>query len=147
MLSVIIPSRNCQFLTRTIQDILEKAVDEIEVIVNIDENLPDTRVEDSRVTYLHPDAPIGLRKGINACVAVAKGKYIMKTDDHCMFAPGFDKVLSDNCEENWLTIPRRYSLDAQSWKRDLSRPVRDYHYLCFPKRGKEHDWGMHGVEW
>ena len=146
-LSVIIPSRNEAFLTQTIRDLLLHAVGNIEIIVNIDEKWPEETIQDNRVIYLHHGTPKGMRYGINSCAAIAKGIYLMKTDGHCMFAPGFDKVLSDNCEENWLTIPRRYSLDAQSWKRDLSRPVRDYHYLCFPKRGKEHDWGMHGVEW
>ena len=72
----------------------------------------------------------------------------MKTDDHCLFAPGFDKVLMDNMEDNWLVIPRRYSLDAENWKvEDNPKGPRDYHYLCFPQQGKDHDWGMHGVEW
>jgi len=146
-LSVVIPNRNSPFTTKTIQDVLEKAVGNVEVIVNVDENWPDPLVEDTRVTYIHPGSPRGMRWGINSAVALAKGKYIMKTDDHCMFAPGFDKVMSENCAENWLIIPRRYSLDAENWKIDKGRPVRDYHYLCFPRQGKQHDWGMHGVEW
>ena len=151
MLSILIPSRNCQFLTQTIQDILTKAEGEIEVIVNIDENLPETRVDDPRVTYLHPDAPIGLRRGINACVAVAKGKYIMKCDDHVMFGQGFDKILIENhLEDNWVQIPRRYALDAENWTignpGDKKYPI-DYMYLDFPRKGKDHDDGMHGVPW
>ena len=146
-LSVIIPSRNSPFTTKTIQDILEKSVGEVEVIVNVDENWPDPLLKDRRVTYIHPGSPRGMRWGINAALALAKGKYIMKTDDHCMFALGFDKILSENCAENWLVIPRRYSLDAEAWTINKTRPVRDYHYLCFPEKGKKHDWGMHGVEW
>ena len=148
MLSVIVPSRNSPFLTHTIQDILAKAEGEIEIIVNIDEKEPDTRVEDSRVTYLHPDAPIGLRQGINACVVIAKGKYIMKTDDHCMFGPGFDRILVEaHLDDKWVQIPRRYSLDAENWKINETRPHKDYMYIDFPRKGKDHDDGMHGVEW
>jgi len=148
IVSVIIPSRNSPFLARTIQDILEKSVDEIEVIVNIDEKLPDIKVEDSRVTYLHPETPIGLRKGINACVAVAKGKYIMKTDDHCLFGPRFDRILVEaHLDDKWIQIPRRYSLDAENWCINYARPYRDYMYIDFPRKGKAHDDGMHGVEW
>lgn len=146
-LSVIIPNRNSPFCSKTIQDILNKSATDIEVIVNVDENWPKPLVKDKRVVYVHPGAPRGMRAGINAGLSLARGKYIMKTDDHCMFAEGFDKVLSQNCAEDWLVIPRRYSLDGENWKRDLSRPIRDYHYLCFPERGKPHDWGMHGVEW
>lgn len=147
-LSVIIPNRNSPFLTKTIKDILEKSSTEIEVIVNVDENWPDEFVDDARVHYIHPSSPVGLRQGINNCVRLAKGKYIMKTDDHCMFAKDFDKVLIENhLEDNWVQIPRRYSLDAENWKINESRPYRDYMYIDFPLKGKAHDDGMHGVEW
>lgn len=146
--SVLIPSRNSPFLTKTIEDLLAKATGEIEIIVNVDENPPDREVKDSRVTYLYPDPrPIGLRQAINACTAKAKGKYLMKTDDHCLFAPGFDRALAENMEDNWIVVPSRYSLDGQNWAIDQSRPRRDYHYLCYPDPHKAHDGGMHGVEW
>lgn len=148
MVSVIIPSRNSPFVTKTIEDLLAKAEGDIEVIVNVDENWPERLVDDKRVTYIHPGAPKKMRWGINACAALAHGKYLMKTDDHCMFAPGFDKVLAENhLEDNWVQIPRRYSLDAENWKINETRPFRDYHYLCYPLEGKAHDNGMHGVEW
>jgi hypothetical protein len=79
---------------------------------------------------------------------LAKGEFVMKCDDHIMFAEGFDEVLKNDCAEDWLMIPRRYSLDAENWKiEENGKGPRDYHYLCFPKQGKDHDWGMHGVEW
>ena len=147
-LSIIIPNRNSPFITKTIRDVLEKAAGEIEVIVNVDENWPEPLIEDKRIIYIHPGSPRGMKWGINAAAALAKGNYLMKTDDHCMFAPGFDKVLIENHRaDNWVQIPRRYSLDAENWKRDEKRPYRDYHYLCFPEKGKEHDDGMHDVEW
>lgn len=148
MLSVIIPSRNSQFLTKTIEDLLDNAEGEIEVIVNVDEKHPDKEVDDSRVTYLYPNQPIGMRMGINSCVDRARGQFIMKTDDHCSFGKGFDRILIENhAENNWVQIPRRYSLDAENWCINKTRPYRDYMYLCFPLKGKDHDWGMHGVEW
>jgi glycosyltransferase involved in cell wall biosynthesis len=147
MLSVIIPSRNSPFLTKTIEDILLKASGEIEVIVNVDENWPEKLLDDPRVTYIHPGATKGMRWGINAGIALAKGRYVMKTDDHCMFAQGFDTILCADCDDNWVVIPRRYSLDAENWQINKDRPYRDYHYLCYPAKGKAHDDGMHGVEW
>ncbi len=147
-LSVVIPNRNSPFTTKTIQDVLEKAVGEIEIIVNVDEKWPLPLIKDPRVTYIHPGSPRGMRWGINTCVSLAQGTYIMKTDDHCMFAPGFDKVLIDNHKkDNWVQIPRRYSLDAENWQINKGRPHRDYMYLCYPAKGKKHDDGMHGVEW
>lgn len=150
-LSVLIPNRNSPFLTKTIKGILENAQTNIEIIVNVDENWPEEIVHDPRVTYLHPPSPIGLREGINACARVATGKYIMKTDDHCLFALGFDKVLIENhLQDNWVQIPRRYALDAENWKieerTDDKYPI-DYMYQDFPRKGKPNDDGTHGVEW
>src|SRR3990167_1496670 len=153
-LSVVIPSRNAggiNFCSKTIQDILEKAVTEIEVIVNVDEKWPEPLLQDKRITYIHPPSPRGLRQGINACVRLARGKYILKTDDHCLFGQGFDKILIDShLEDNWVQIPRRYALNAEEWKIeeriDNKYPI-DYMYLDFPRKGKAHDDGMHGVPW
>lgn len=149
LLSVVIPNRNSPFLTQTIKDLLNNAKGEIEVIVNVDEDWPEELVNDKRVTYLHPTNPRGMRYGINAAVRVARGKYIMKTDDHCMFSEGFDRVLVDSHkEDNWVQIPRRYALDAENWKLEVNKkyPI-DYMYIDFPRKGKAHDDGMHGVPW
>lgn len=151
MLSVLIPNRNSPFLSKTIDSLLANAVGDIEIIVNVDENWPETLSTDGRVVYIHPSSPIGLRRGINNCAKLARGEYIMKTDDHCLFAPGFDKVLIEShLEDNWVQIPRRYALDAENWKieerTDNKYPI-DYMYIDFPVKGKDHDDGMHGVPW
>lgn len=146
-LSVLIPNRNSPFLTPTIKDLLAKSEREIEVIINVDEKWPQEIVDDKRVIYIHRGAPIGMRQGINSCAAIARGKYIMKIDDHCLVGQGFDRILIENHQDNWVQIPRRYSLDAENWCINETRPHRDYMSLCFPLKGKEHDWGMHGVEW
>jgi len=151
-LSVCIPSRNSggvNFCSKTIQDVLDKSETNIEVIVHVDEAWPTPLVSDKRVHYIHPSSPVGLRQSVNACVAImATGKYILKTDDHCLFGQGFDRILIENHgADNWVQIPRRYSLDAENWKINESRPYRDYMYIDFPRKGKAHDDGMHGVEW
>jgi hypothetical protein len=89
-----------------------------------------------------------MRAAINAGAAVATGKYLMKTDAHCMFGEGYDRILQESCEDNWVVIPPRYSLDAENWAIEQNgKPRRDYHYLCYPDPDKGHDAGMHGVEW
>lgn len=148
MVSVIIPERNERFVTPTIKDILNKAEGEIEVIVNVDQGPPDEIVDDPRVTYLYPPSPVGLRGGVNAGVAKAKGEYLLKTDGHCMFGPGFDKILVADMEDNWIVIPRRWSLDVENWAIEKNgKPPRDYHYLCWPDPSKEENKGMHGIDW
>ena len=150
-LSVVIPNRNSPFTTKTIEDVLKNAGCNVEVIVNIDEKWPEPLVEDERVHYIHPSAPIGLRRAINTCVAMAKGKYILKSDDHNAFGENFGKILIESHEEdNWVVIPRRYALSPEDWKieerTDSKYPI-DYMYIDFPRKGKDHDDGMHGVEW
>ena len=152
-LSVIIPNRNngkgADFCNKTINDILVKAETNIEVIVHVDEAWPMPLSTDPRVHYIHPPVTGGLRNAVNRGVAMAVGKYIMKIDDHCLVGQGFDKILIDNHEQdNWVQIPRRYALDAENWKigneGDSKYPV-DYMYVDFPRKGKDHDDGMHGV--
>lgn len=150
-LSVVIPNRNSPFASKTIEDVLKDAGCSVEVIVNVDEKWPVPLIEDERVHYIHPPAPVGLRQGVNNCVKLAKGKYIMKADDHVAFGPNFGKILIENHkEDNWVQIPRRYALDAENWKieerTDNKYPI-DYMYIDFPRKGKAHDDGMHGVPW
>jgi hypothetical protein len=82
---------------------------------------------------------------------LAKGKYILKADDHIAFGPNFGRILIDSHEQdNWVQIPSRYALDAENWKieerTDGKYPI-DYMYIDFPRKGKAHDDGIHGVPW
>jgi len=68
-----------------------------------------------------------------------------------MVGKDFGKILIENHkEDNWVQIPRRYALDAENWKieerKDNKYPI-DYMYIDFPRKGKAHDDGMHGVPW
>lgn len=174
--SIIIPSRNEIFLPQTVDDLFAKASGEIEVIVTLDGYWPNPPLIDRpNLIIIHHGKPKGMRAGINHAAAIAKGKYLLKTDAHCMFAEGYDEVLKADCADNWMVIPRRYSLQVElyeckecssqqeagdicakcnstklelvnSWVRKNKSPV-DYHYLCCPTPGKDHDVGMHGVVW
>lgn len=65
---------------------------------------------------------------------LAKGKFVMSLDAHCLVAKGFDEVLAADCAENMVMIPRRYKLDAEKWctknHLDGSLPV-DYEYWIY----------------
>lgn len=115
--SVILPSRNEVYLSKTIQDLLVKAVGDIEIIAVLDGYWEEAEkiVDDPRVNYLNFGAPRGMRNAINKGVAVATGEFIMKLDAHCMVAKGFDKDLKEVHEPNWIQIPRRYALDPEAW--------------------------------
>lgn len=116
--SVIIPSRNEKYLKKTIEDLLEKARGEIEIIAVLDGYWPDSTeiVEDKRVNYLHFDDSFSMRNNINKGVALARGEFVMKCDAHCMFGEGYDVILKESCEENTIVVPRRYALDPENWK-------------------------------
>lgn len=143
LVSIVIPSRNERFLSKTIQDLLQKAKGPIEIIAVLDGVWPSefknehystpAIIDDPRVMYLHRGAPQGMREGINAAVAVSKGQYILKSDGHCMFAEGYDMTLKADMDENWVVIPRRKRLDAEKWEiQDVGKPDVDYEYLASP---------------
>ncbi len=138
MLSIIIPSRNEEFLEKTIQDVLTKAQGEIEVITILDGYWPEKPLtEDSRLKIIHRGSPFGMRAAVNAGVAIAKGDYIMKCDAHCMFDKGFDDVLTKDCDKNWVVVPRRYALDPENWKiLDNPKYPIDYMYLSADLHGE-----------
>lgn len=114
-ITVIIPARNEIFLTKTIQDVIEKSVLDTEVYAMLEGYWPDEIVEHERVHYVHFPQPRGLRGALNAGVALARSKFVMKLDAHCMLAHGWDKVLAETCEDNWVCVPTRKRLDAENW--------------------------------
>lgn len=148
MVSIIIPTYKDPFLHKTIDSLLKNAEGKIEIIPVLDGYIPDPPMKfDSRVKVINLSKNLGMRGAINAGIAKAKGKFIMKCDSHCLFGPGFDKVMMKNCAENWLMIPRRYTLDEIIWKRDENRPARDYHYLTFPVPTKGYGICLSSQDW
>ena len=131
--SIIIPSRNEQYLAKTVDDIFEKARGDFEVIVILDEKDQPLKPRKKLFVYKKKGKP-GMKSAINQAVAKAKGKYLLKTDAHCMFGVGFDEILKTDCEDNWVMIPRRYSLNAEEWKFKPNKPIIDYEYFVFPFR-------------
>lgn len=146
--SVLIPSRNEQFLGRTVADLLVKAAGDIEVIVVVDEQWPAELVQDARVTYLHPERPQGMRAGINWAASRAIGKYLLKVDAHCLFDEGYDVKLAADMEDNWVVVPRRYRLIPETWTVEPVTPERmqiDYEHFIYPRRYRPLE--LHGFRW
>ena len=148
--SVLIPARHEIYLQETIDDVLKKAAGEIEIIVVLDGYWPNPIIkDDKRVTLVHR-ARKGMRDSINDAVRIAKGKWLMKIDAHCMISPGFDEILLKDIDDNWIVVPRRYSLDAENWQVKNHKPWTDYEYLAWPynykfmKSGRR---GMHAMPW
>lgn len=148
MLSIVIPSYKDPFLQKTIDSLLENAQGKIEIIAVLDGYAPPEPIKiDPRVKMIIFPRNQGMRAAINAGLAKAQGKYIMKCDSHCVFGPGYDKIMAKNCAENWLVIPRRYSIDEINWQRDEKRPVRDYHYITIPMRVGRYGIWLSNQDW
>lgn len=115
-LSVIVPSRNEEFLVLTIQNILANIEADTEIIAICDGSWPDPPVEDhDRVTLVHHSEPIGQRAATNEGVKLSQAKYIMKLDAHCTVSKGFDTALMEICKPDWTIIPRMSTLEAFKW--------------------------------
>lgn len=150
MLSVVIPSRNTDswpYTQRTIDDIFTNSTGEIEIIVVLDGYQPNPPLKECKnLTVISNEKPLGMRTGINTAIALAKGKYVLKCDDHCAFGPGFDEILAADCEDNWIAIPSRYALNGELWERKYG-PI-DYLYLCYPFfKDNQFGYGFHGKKW
>ncbi len=141
MVSIIIPAHREPYLQKTIDSLLKGARADIEILAILDGWEPDKPIRpDKRVRVIKLNKHLGMRAAINTGISEAKGKFIMKCDAHCAFGAGYDRILSKYCADNWLVIPRRYSLSDTKWQRNMSRPVCDYHYLTFPTQN-----GKYGI--
>jgi len=132
-LSIILPAYVEPYMNKTITSLLDNAVGEVEIIPVFDGRMPDEPVVvDPRVQPIYLEQHVGMRGCINAGILKAQGEFIMKCDAHCIFAPGFDKILLENMRDNWVMVPRLYVLDEQNWERNITRPPVDYHMVTFP---------------
>lgn len=142
--SVIIPARNEAHLKKTVVDLLAHAAGDIEILVFLDGPQPDPQLPaDARIRVIWNDPAIGMRPCINAGAELATGKYLLKVDAHCMFAPGYDAALRADCDEDWLAVPTRHSIDGETWR----VKGRDYNYsiLTYPYLASMYGEGLHAV--
>lgn len=125
-LSVVIPDYRDPLLHKTIDSLLDNSElgDQLEVIAVLDGcwSAQPFRVDD-RLVIIHLGKNRGMRGAINAGARVARGEFLMRTDEHCMFAPGYDRILTETCEPNWIVTAKRYFLDPDKWERMDIDPV------------------------
>jgi len=116
-LSVVIPSYKDPYLQKTIDSLLDNSElgDQLEIIPVLDGYWQEIK-HDPRVRVVHIGKNGGMRRSINAGVKVAKGEFIMRLDEHCMFGKGYDKIMTDSCQPNWIMTAVRYFLDPVKWE-------------------------------
>ncbi len=115
-LSIIIPARQEMFLSKTVDNILENIEADTEIIVICDGDWPDPALDDhERVTVVRHE-PIGQRAATNEGARISQAKYVMKIDAHCAVGKGFDRILIEDCEPDWIMIPKMWNLHAFDWE-------------------------------
>ena len=148
--TIVIPARHEIYLQQTVDDILAKARGDIEILIVLDNYWPDPILNDHpNVTLVHWGGRRGMRAAINTGAELGKGDFLMKVDAHCLFEEGFDVTLQENCDVDWLVVPRRYSLRPETWERKPAkeRPVIDYEFLHFPEIDGNGHLGLHARNW
>jgi glycosyltransferase involved in cell wall biosynthesis len=128
-LSIVIPSYKDPLIHRTIESLLSGATGSIEIIAVLDGYRPRLAfTTDPRLTVVRLPVNKGMREAINAGVAVARGRCLMRSDEHCVYAPGYDVVLARDLVDEVIMVPRRFKLDPVRWAVLPARAV-DYEKL------------------
>ncbi len=142
--SILIPARGekLENLRRTIDSIKENATGDWEIIIGYD-GRPDflanlfgeNQINNiNRIKYILFEDIVGIKTNINAMAAMATGKYIYKSDAHCRFSKGFDEILQQDMQDDWIVTPR-FKIIKDDWSiqmRDGVEEFYDYFYLCCP---------------
>ena len=116
-LSVLIPSRNEEFLRHTIEDILANSGDKTEIIAVCDGSLPVEPIPDHpRLTLVLLSKSIGQRAATNLAARLSNAKYVMKTDAHTAWDKDFDKKLLADMQDDWTMVPIMRNLHVFNWK-------------------------------
>jgi len=121
-LSIIIPSRNEEYLDKTIEDIKRNAITDVEILPGDDTD------------------GIGQRAMMNKLAKQVTGDFIMKTDGHCSFSYGFDDILIKDVDENTILAPILMPLDPIAWaingRKQMSQFVFDRNFVMQHTDGK-----------
>ena len=129
MISVIIPALNEKHLNKTVENVLENSVGDIEIIVVLDGYWPNPSLKDHpNVVVIHHTEPRGQRPSINEAARIAKGNIIMKLDAHCAVAPGFNQIIERDLEYDMTMIPTMYNLDIDTFQPKKHKRT-DYMYI------------------
>lgn len=142
-LSCIIPSYKDPLLWPTIESLLASSElgKDLEIIAVFDGYWPEKTIQDPRVRYIHLGKNGGMRNAINTGVKVARGEFLMRTDEHCTFGQGFDRIMVESCEPNWIMTATRYFLDPVKWE------VMDIEPYIYEKLKIRNNYKFEGQRW
>lgn len=115
-ISILIPSRNEEFLSETIADIIRNKRGNTEILIGLDGSPAIKPIpEHPDVRVIEEKESIGQRAMTNKLCRMSEAKYIIKTDAHCSFDEGFDIKLMADMQDNWTVVPVMRNLHAFDW--------------------------------
>src|SRR3990167_667675 len=119
-LSILIPARSEQFLSRTIEDILFNIEADTEIIAVLDGEWAEPPIpQHERVNVIYVSEAIGQRAATNLACKLSKAKYVMQLDAHCSFDKGFDRKMLEFFKEvgdDITGVPIMRNLYCFDWK-------------------------------
>jgi len=147
-LSVVMPDYKDPLIHKTIDSLLAQSGlgDELEIIAvsdGVENPLPFREDPHLRVVKLGKNR--GMRGAINAGVAVARGEFIMRLDEHCIFGNNYDLILTSQCLPNQMMTATRYYWDPVENKVMELPPV--YHEKLVIQNVSEGVRKFSGVKW
>jgi len=118
-LSILIPSRNEEWLSETLEDLFKHIRGKTEVIVVLD-GAPEVKPlpSDPRLTVIRHVESRGQRASTNDAAKLSRAKYVMKVDAHCAFDEGFDVKIVDGFKElgdDVTMVPIMRNLHVFDW--------------------------------
>lgn len=116
-LAILIPSRNEEFLQKTVEDIFEHSEADTEVIIGLDGHVNSFSQKDlpaDRLKILFRPV-MGQRAMTNRLAKLTNAEYIMKVDAHRSFSKGFDVEMLKDMDKNTILAPRMMNLHAYDW--------------------------------
>lgn len=128
--SIIIAGRCEQYFQATIDDVLNHAEGDIEIIPVIDgyEPNPPLKITDNRVKPIFLKKSIGQRAAYNLGIKQSTGEYVMKLDAHASVCQGFDRILKEHCPPKTTVLPEMRRLDVKKWE-DKKRGKTHFMYF------------------
>jgi len=115
-LSILVPSRNEMFLSRTVKDIVTNMRANTEIIVVLDGQWAEPPIDQHKdVSVIYLPESIGQRAATNLVAKMAQGEYLMKVDAHCAFGEGFDEILLADIKPDITMVPLMKNLHAFDW--------------------------------
>lgn len=119
-LSILVPSRNEEWLAETLADLIKNKNDVTEIIVVIDgEEYPKELPTHKDLTIIKRFESRGQRASTNEAARIARGKYIMKTDAHTAWDKDFDlKIIQGfkDLGDDVTQVPIMRNLHVFDWR-------------------------------